>query len=107
MLPKFGIGLTDIAKYRAGNDEQLLDSDFDIPGFSAKIERFKPKVVAFNGKKAAAVFRACNTCDLPYGKQPFSIGTTAIWIVPSTSGGARAFWDIKHWRDLGEFLRSH
>src|SRR4051794_30853339 len=39
LLPTYGVGLTDIAKYRAGNDAALAGSDFDAPAFSTKLER--------------------------------------------------------------------
>src|SRR4051812_35117367 len=62
-LPTYGVGLTDIAKYRAGNDAALAGSDFDVPAFTAKLEKWSPLVVAFNGKKAAAVFYSCDRQD--------------------------------------------
>jgi TDG/mug DNA glycosylase family protein len=99
-LPEYGLGLTDIAKYRAGVDASLTASDFDVAAFRAKIERYSPRAIAFNGKKAGAVFYGCETCDVSYGLQAQRVGDTAVWILPSTSGGARAFWDLGPWRDL-------
>jgi TDG/mug DNA glycosylase family protein len=57
---KYGIGLTDVVKARvSSSDAALRTSDYDVPGFLAKIEKLKPFVVAFNGKKAAEkVFHA-------------------------------------------------
>jgi TDG/mug DNA glycosylase family protein len=69
MLPKYGMGLTDIAKRCAGVDAELCPSDFDVPGFREKIQRFAPRVVAFNGKYAAAVFYDTSTRVLEYGRQ--------------------------------------
>jgi TDG/mug DNA glycosylase family protein len=103
-LVQFGIGLTDIAKCRAGADATLCSADFDVPGFRGKIERFAPRSVAFNGKMAAAVFFGCATGDLCYGRQSTSLGETELWVLPSTSGGARGFWDIEHWRQLAASL---
>jgi len=51
---KYSIGLTDIVKGRASSSDALLQRlDFDVPGFLAKIQKYKPFVVAFNGKEAA------------------------------------------------------
>jgi double-stranded uracil-DNA glycosylase len=103
-LPRFGIGLTDIAKYRSGNDTKLADCDFDVAEFRRKLMRYRPKAVAFNGKSAAAVFYGCGTGDLSYGLQTDLIGESAVWVLPSTSGGARGFWDVRWWRDLAASL---
>ena len=35
-----------------------------------------------------------------YGPQPETVGGAGVWVLPSTSGAARAFWDIGPWRDL-------
>ena len=53
LLPKFGIGLTDLAKYYRGADSGLADGDLDITGFRNKIESICPHILAFNGKTAA------------------------------------------------------
>jgi TDG/mug DNA glycosylase family protein len=104
-LPAYGIGLTDIAKYRSGRDAMLNDSDFDVRAFRRKLGKFQPHIAAFNGKKAAAVFFACETCNIEYGLQCDRVGQTALWVLPSTSGGARGFWDLKAWKALAKSLR--
>ena len=104
-LPTHGFGLTDIAKYRSGRDAMLNDSDFDVPAFRRKLEKFEPQIAAFNGKKAAAVFFGCETCDIRYGLQSNRVGKTVLWVLPSTSGGARGFWDLKPWKRLAKSLR--
>jgi len=54
MVLVFGIGLTDVVKGKAASSDALLpSSDYDVPGFIAKIKSFKPFMVAFNGKQAA------------------------------------------------------
>src|SRR5580658_8013356 len=52
-LPEFGLGLTDIAKLVAGTDMTLSRDAFDVLGFVATVRRYRPVIVAFNGKKAA------------------------------------------------------
>src|SRR4051794_6008594 len=49
-----GVGLTDVVKDRAASlDRQLSDDDYDISGLLRRIARYRPCVVAFNGKEAA------------------------------------------------------
>lgn len=104
-LPSYGIGLTDIAKFRAGADSLLVAGDFDVASFCDKIEQFAPRAIAFNGKKAASVFFGCGTRDVSIGLQSTQIGGTQVWVLPSTSGSARGFWDTRPWHGLAKSLR--
>jgi TDG/mug DNA glycosylase family protein len=105
-LPKYGIGLTDLVKLRSGSDASLEKADFDVEGFRAKIERYAPKAIAFNGKNAAGAFYRRQTGEISYGRQEGDVGDTAVFVLPSTSGAARGFWDESHWRALAAFLKS-
>jgi TDG/mug DNA glycosylase family protein len=98
-LPEFGIGLTDICKVRHGSDEEVGTVEFDVAGLEAKIAAAEPANLAFNGKNAA---RGALERDVGYGPQPERIGGAAIWVLPSTSGAARRFWNIEPWRELGQ-----
>lgn len=102
ILPDFGIGLTDMAKLQSGADNQLTCGAFDVAAMKAKLVCFQPRVVCFNGKKAAQVFFA--RTDLDYGLQPadHSPGLPGIrfFIAPSTSGAARRYWDEARWVEL-------
>ncbi len=102
MLPHYGIGLTDLVKISSGSDQSLIKSHYDVPGFRAKIEAYAPRVVAFNGKKAAETALGCS---VEYGKQLAVIGTSEVWVLPSTSGAARGFWDITYWQRLADSLQ--
>jgi len=97
VLLDFGFGLTDIAKLRSGNDADLRSDDFDVDGFKDKLDRYAPNAIAFNGKAAAAVLFGRDS--LEYGLQAGTSGP-AVWVLPSTSGAARAWWDIEHWKAL-------
>jgi TDG/mug DNA glycosylase family protein len=99
-----GIGLTDIAKKVSGADSELRAGDFDRDGLRARIETFQPRVLAFNGKNAGARFF---NAPVDYGWQANrSIGSTRIYVTPSTSAAARAFWDEEPWRELAGAVRS-
>ena len=96
-LPRFGIGLTDLAKFTSGTDREVNSAAFDIQGFSTKIQDVSPRAVAFNGKRAAKAFLGR---DVSYGRQPVSVGDVPIFVLPSTSAAARGFWDESYWREL-------
>ena len=63
-LLDYGIGLTDVAKKAAGVDAHIQHDDYDAAAFAARMEHFKPRIICFNGKKAAAVFRSCNMVEV-------------------------------------------
>ncbi|MEA3341927.1 MAG: mismatch-specific DNA-glycosylase [Chloroflexota bacterium] len=101
-LPKYGVGFTDLAKTYSGPDDGLLSSDFDAAGLLSKIRRFAPQALAFNGKRAAKGFYDRKRVD--YGRQPNPIRSTVVFVLPSTSGAARRYWDESYWRELADFL---
>jgi TDG/mug DNA glycosylase family protein len=93
-----GIGLTDIVKNAYGADTQLRAGDFDRDGLRLRIETYRPAILAFNGKRAASAFFGR---PVDYGRQSGAdIGTTHIFVAPSTSGAARKFWDEALWRQV-------
>ena len=44
-LPEYGIGLIDLAKIRSGSDKAISLSDFNIPRFCSKINRFNSRSI--------------------------------------------------------------
>ena len=52
-LPRYGIGLTDVAKFASGSDSSLARADFDPAAVIEKVERYAPGILAFVGKRAA------------------------------------------------------
>jgi TDG/mug DNA glycosylase family protein len=53
---KYGIGLTDLAKHEFGSDATLPSGCFDSARLRTKIEMVRPRILAFNGKRAASEF---------------------------------------------------
>lgn len=96
-LPEFGIGLTDICKLLHGSDLEVGTAEFDVSGLEARIAEAEPENLAFNGKNAA---RGALERGVDHGLQPERIGGAAVWVLPSTSGAARRFWDIEPWCEL-------
>jgi TDG/mug DNA glycosylase family protein len=101
LLPTYGIGLTDIAKNTSGADKLLKAEHFDTEGLRGKIIRYTPRVLAFNGKRSAQVFFETSVV---YGLQRERIGETRVFVLPSTSGAARMFWDEGYWRELVSYF---
>jgi double-stranded uracil-DNA glycosylase len=96
-LPRYGLGLTDVAKFASGSDGSLARADFDPAAVVAKIERYAPGILAFVGKRAAQEVLGS---AVVYGRQPVTIGVSDVWVVPSTSGAARGAWEIGPWQGL-------
>ncbi|MFA5297579.1 MAG: mismatch-specific DNA-glycosylase [Lutibacter sp.] len=105
-LLKYNFGLTDMVKLTSGNDNALVDKDFDIRGFKQKILKYQPKIACFNGKKAAATYLDTKTKNISYGLMPNTIGLTKLYCAPSTSGNARKFWDESYWFKLKELIKN-
>ena len=103
-LLAFGIGLTDLVKGQSGGDRELDFARADRPGLRAKVLRFRPHILCFNGKRSAKEF--FGTGSVAYGLQEEAIGETRLFVAPSTSGAARAAWDTAPWRALAEQVRS-
>jgi TDG/mug DNA glycosylase family protein len=100
-LPTYGIGLTDIAKLTSGPDTDLRSAHFDAEGFMARMAVNRPRIVAFNGKRAAhAVLGPLRA----YGLQTDRLAGADIFVLPSTSGAASGFWSIEPWRELAAHL---
>ncbi|MFC5524921.1 mismatch-specific DNA-glycosylase [Rhodanobacter ginsengisoli] len=103
LLPRYGIGLTDLAKRHAGNDSELPRDAFDVPGLVARIERHRPQWLAFTSKNAA---RAALGHAVDYGVQQDCLGSTRLFVLPSPSGQARGHWSLEPWLVLGRLYRA-
>lgn len=103
LLPSFGIGLTDVVKRQSGSDASLDFRRSDAAALHRKIERFAPRFLCFNGKRAAQV--ALARAEIRYGMQAEHIGATRLFVAPSTSGAANGHWDAEPWRDLARRVK--
>ena len=112
-LQHYGIGLTDVAKKVAGVDAHIQHDDYDAAAFAQRMERFQPRIICFNGKKAATVFlawqysRSVKTKEIDYGilPQPTFLYAPLLFVAPSTSAAAQASWNPEHWHQLAEQVR--
>ncbi|MCE5200754.1 MAG: mismatch-specific DNA-glycosylase [Armatimonadota bacterium] len=90
-LPEYGVGLTDMVKNRhAGDDSNLSRSELSggAPSLKKKIIAFSPKIVCFNGKTAYTAIAGSGHHH--YGLAGISIGSSKVFVVPSTSGRVNA-----------------
>lgn len=102
-LLDLGIGLTDLNKTQSGNDDVLSAAHDDVAGLAAKIEHYRPAILAFTAKRPAQVFlnESFGLKGPPaYGLQPQRIGPTRLFVLPSTSGSGVRYWDIAPWQEL-------
>ena len=101
------IGLTDVAKGKAGSDADLEQSDFNPGALSAKILDVKPQILAFTSKAAWRAWKGAKPKHpVSWGRQDEVLGATRIYILPSPSGAARRYWDLEPWLGLAEDYRS-
>lgn len=103
-LLDWSIGLTDLNKIEWGADSELSHAAFEIVAFSEKMRRCRPRVIAFTSKTAAGNFLGRHA--ISYGLQPETLSDSALFVVPSTSGRARNYFEIKHWWALADLVRS-
>jgi TDG/mug DNA glycosylase family protein len=103
-LPEFGIGLTDISKTASGSDLAVGRAGFDPSRLAAAVAETGAAYLAFNGKNAAG---AALDRIPGYGPQPETLGGAAVWVLPSTSGAARRYWDRAPWEALASAVAQH
>jgi TDG/mug DNA glycosylase family protein len=105
-IDNYGIGLTDLVHTESGNDNQISKESYEVDLFIEKMNRYKPKYIAFTSKAAASFalgFKGI-TSIIEYGLQRQMIGDSKVFVLPSTSGSARAYWDEKFWFNLNELI---
>lgn len=102
---KYGIGLTDLVKHSSGVDHELQREDFQVAAFLEKMHTYRPGCIAWTSKKAASLCLGRSTRAIHYGLQQERIAGAALYVLPSPSGAARAYWDEAVWRGLAAFLQ--
>ncbi len=105
-INQYGIGLTDLVHTEYGNDKDISKESYEVDLFIEKMKLCKPKFIAFTSKTAASFVLGYQgiTSLVNYGLQNKTIGESKIFVLPSTSGSARAFWDEKYWFELRSIM---
>ncbi len=110
ILAHLKIGLTDICKKTSGVDTRLGIKDFDVDGLVKRLGALQPTMIAFNGKKAASIYFDCDTRDIDYGRQTRTRDgaslNSIVFVLPSTSGSAKKYWDPQYWRTIAEEFKA-
>jgi len=97
-LPRWGLGLTDIAKHASGMDHELPPGALSAEAcaaLEAKIAAAAPDWLAFTSLTAGRLYlgRAAG-----FGEQGERIGRTRLWLLPSPSPTAGWNWERhEHW----------
>lgn len=102
-LPRYGLGLTDLCKSASGADSEIPAGADDPARLRRKIARFRPRIVAFVGKRPA---RATLGRVPGYGEIVERIGDSRVFVLPSPSGLARRYWDETPWFALAALAKS-
>jgi TDG/mug DNA glycosylase family protein len=105
-LPNYGIGLTDLNKTVAQNNDRGLT--YDVPGLLAKVDTYRPTWIAFHGLTAArAVVR-----KQPLGLASWQLGPARVFVLPSASGANRSADNatpdrLGWWRKFADMVREN
>ncbi|QCK04408.1 mismatch-specific DNA-glycosylase [Bradyrhizobium sp. WBAH41] len=103
-LIALGIGFTDLSKTGAGMDHQIAAEAINVPGFRAKMEKYRPRTIAFTSKKAASLFYGRPSAAIALGRQKRDESLPEIFVLPSPSGAASGHWTIEPWRELARWI---
>ena len=103
-LLELGIGFTDLSKTGAGMDHEIARESFDVAGFRAKIDTFRPRTVAFTSKKAASLFYGKPSSAIALGRQPADGQFPDVFVLASPSGAASGHWTLEPWRELAAWI---
>lgn len=105
-INRYKIGLTDLVNTEFGNDNEISNESYEVENFIAKMEKYQPKYIAFNSKKGASFILGYHgiTKLVNYGLQSKTIGNSKLFVLPSTSGSARRYWDERYWFELKQLI---
>jgi len=86
LLPTFGIGITDIVKRPSRGVGDLAGLEFrrGRPALEAKLLAARPRIVCFNSVTAFVRYFGAHAFRR-FGRQRVTIGTSRVFVVPSTS----------------------
>lgn len=102
LLPRYGIGLTDVAKRHSGVDAALPAEAWAPDELRAKVRQWRPRIVAFTSKRGASETLGLPTGRLPYGRQVMDLEGAELWVLPSTSPLGHNHFSLEPWQLLAE-----
>ncbi|WP_109123861.1 G/U mismatch-specific DNA glycosylase [Dyella sp. C11] len=90
-LLEYRCGITSVVRRPTAGADELTRADFlsEAAGFTARVEHYAPRTVAFLGKVAYAALVGRH--DVAWGLQAEAFGGSRAWVLPNPSGRNRAF----------------
>lgn len=90
-LLTYGCGITAVVARPTPTAAEIVADEFRRakPLFEAKMRRYRPRVIAFLGKRALSAM--LSTSDIGWGRQPLDFAGAAAWALPNPSGLNRGF----------------
>jgi TDG/mug DNA glycosylase family protein len=90
-LLDYGCGITAVVERATVRADEVPLEEFRRAGptFERKIRAFRPRCVAFLGKRAIAAIGG--KADILWGRQPEPFADAMAWVLPNPSGLNRAF----------------
>ena len=90
-LLTYGCGITAVVSRPTSTAAEIGPEEFRDakPSFEAKMRRYRPRVVAFLGKRALSAM--LSTRDVGWGRQPTDLAGAIAWVLPNPSGLNRGF----------------
>ncbi|KAA0081640.1 G/U mismatch-specific DNA glycosylase [Mycolicibacterium sp. P9-64] len=90
-LLDYGCGITAVVERPTPTAAEIAPAEFREarPSFEAKVCEYRPRVVAFLGKRALSAM--LSTSDIGWGRQPLEFGGATAWVLPNPSGLNRGF----------------
>jgi TDG/mug DNA glycosylase family protein len=106
---EFGLGMTDVVKRWSKSSSELRAADYrrGVPLLTAKLRRYAPRVVAFNGKVA---FENFHGRPARLGWQRARLEGARVFVLPSTSGRNGSLTcaaKLGHFRRLAKWVNQH
>ena len=74
---------------------------FDVERLATLLAENRPGWIAFNGKNSAS---GALGRPVEYGPQGDRLAGIPAFVLPSTSGAARRYWDVAHWQHLARVV---
>ncbi|HEX3335076.1 MAG TPA: mismatch-specific DNA-glycosylase [Jatrophihabitans sp.] len=108
-VTEFGIGLTDLVRWRDEAPGREPVVRYEVDAFSAKIAAVRPGVVAFVSKTAAAAYARAAQERTPrgYGPVSWTVAGRPAFVLPGPSGANNGMplpLRIALWGDLADYL---
>ena len=90
-LLTYGCGITAVVSRPTPTAAEVGAEEFRDarPAFEAKIRRYRPRAVAFLGKRALSAMLSAR--DVGWGRQPMDFAGADAWVLPNPSGLNRGF----------------